>query len=439
MSNRGFVGSPRGVDPAARPATYSNAATLANPPQWLLDALGAEKAITGRPVTAATALRVSSVFACVQILARTVSTLPVKVYRRTGDGVEEATSHPLWDLVRTEPNDEMTGVDFRSSVQACLSLHNNAYIEIRSGGRGYPSELWPMHPRHVTPQRDDGGRLYYEIADELDGRGNVIRKGRKLSAGNVIHLKGLSFDGLVGVSSINYWRDVIALAQSLDNNAAKFFSNNSRVGLVLKHPGKIDPEAREYLKSQIEDENKGEDNAHKPLFLQGGLDASVLRGDNESSQMDESRQRQAREICALFGIPPHRAGISENVPRANVEEANRDFVTNTIRPIVTLWEAALNRSLLSRADRQTHFIEFNLAGLERGNLADRYASYAQGRQWGFLSVNEIRKLENLNPVEGGDEYLRPVNMQPVGDEIEPTEPAPVMAPAQPEDPTKDED
>ena len=392
--------------------------SLASPPQWLIDAITGRKSAAGTNVTAGSALRISTVFACVNLLARTVATLPIKIYRRRpGDGgVEEANNHALHDLIRYEPNPEMSSTSWRMAMEANRALYGNAFSEITWGADGRPSGIWPVHPNDVEVHRSKSMGIYYKVREVTDSDGDTIRPERVLLSYEMLHLQGLSFNGLSGVSSLDTWRDTIGLAQALDTNAAKFFGNGSRLGLILSHPGKLGVEARDFLKAQIKQEYSGTENAYKSMVLQEGMKVESPRSANNESQMDESRQRQAKEICAVFGVPPNKVGIMDNIPRANVEEANRDFSINTLRPIIEIHEAELNRSLLLKRERQRYFIEFDLKGLERGNLKDRSAYYASARQWGYLSANEIRRMENLNPIDGGDEYLAPVNMTPVGED-----------------------
>jgi HK97 family phage portal protein len=357
------------------------------------------------------------VFACVNLLARTVATLPLKIYKRQGRGIDEAKAHALYDLIKYEPNPEMSSTSWRMAMESCRSLYNNAYSEVTWGTDGRPSGIWPIHPSDVEMGRTNG-TIYYRVKAKVDEEGKEIKPERILMGNEMLHLRGLSFTGLAGVSSLDVWRDTIGLAQALDTNAAKFFGNGSRLGLILSHPGKLGVEARDFLKAQIKDQYEGVDNAFRSMVLQEGMKVESPRSANNESQMDESRQRQAKEICAIFGVPPNKVGILDNIPRANVEEANRDFAINTLRPIVEGWEAEMNRSLLLKRERRNYFIEFDLKGLERGSLKDRSAFYASARQWGYLSANEIRGLENLNPIDGGDEYLSPINMTAVGEDAE---------------------
>ncbi len=406
------------------------ASGLASPEQWLFDALwGGVSSSSGMRVTPEKAMGVATVFACVNLLSRAVGTLPLKIYRRSTDGesVEIARNHAVYSLIHDAPNPEMSSADFRMTMQFALSLHNNAYAEIVFGGDGRPREIWPIHPAFIQKKRDGRG-IYYDVTDEDTG------EVRQVSTENILHIRGLSPNGLVGMNILSAVRDVVGLAMALDTNLAKFFANGSRPGLILDHPSRLSGDAKEFLKKQIEERYQGADNSYRVMILQEGMKAATLRETNNDAQMAQQAERVAKQICAVFGVPPYKVGIIDNIPRANAEELNRDFNINTLRPIAVVWEQQMNRALLVPRERARYFIEFDLKGLERGSLKDRYASYALGRQWGWLSVNDIRKAENMNPVENGDIYLEPLNMQEAGSEPEPPDP-----PEPPTDPEEEED
>ena len=214
----------------------------------------------------------------------------------------------------------------------------------------------------------------------------------------------------MGIDLLGSVRECIALAIALQDNAAKFFGNGSRPGGVLEHPASLSEAAQERLRNQIESQTGGR-NLYRMLVLEEGLKYVAQRSENKDSQFDESRQAQDLNICRVFGVPPHKIGIMSGQPRANVEQDNLSFISETIRPICIRWQQTLNAKLLSAEERdQGFYIEFDLDALADSDLKSRFDSYAVARQWGWLSVNDIREREGLPSIEGGDVYLQPLNM-----------------------------
>lgn len=361
---------------------------------------------SGIRVTPLKALGVATVYACVSVLSRTISTLPIHVYRRTADGGKEpAPDHPVYDLIHNEPNRWTSSTDFREAMQQHLSLRNKAVAIIMRTRGGDIDSLVPVHPSdiqkiEITPMQD----LVYTIC------------GEKYLDEEIIHLKQMTGDGITSSDLIRTVNDVLGLAIALEENASKFFKNNSKPGGMLSHPSSLSDRAFERLRDEMENKHAGVENAYKLMILEEGLKYEASRTDNKDAQFDESRDRQDKAIARIFGVPPHKLGLVNSMPRSNVEQENISFVVETIRPICVKWEQTLNRKLLSREERRQYFIEFNLEGLLRGDIATRFEAYSKARQWGWLSVNEIRKKENLNPIgDQGDVYLQPMNMSSAGE------------------------
>lgn len=368
--------------------------------QWINSLLFGAGSAAGIAVTPAKAMGVATVYACVSVLARSVASLPLHVYERMPDGSRElAVDHPLYDLLHSSPNDDMTSLDCRMAMQANLSLRQNAYAVIgRARGSDRVIDITPVENHEVEPMRDRAtGQLFYKV------------KGDALFANEVLHLKGLSFNGLVAPDMIGEVRDVLGLALALDRNAASFFKNGSFPGGFLSHPGKLSKEAAERMRVSFEDQTGGA-NSYRLKVLEEGLQYIQGRMANKDAQMDESRERQAKEIARIFGVQGHKVGIVDNQPRANVEQDNISFVVDTLRPLLINWEQAMNAKLLSRAHRRRFYVEFNIAGLLRGDAKARFETYDIGIRNGIFNPNECRRMENMNPRDGGDAFLQPMNM-----------------------------
>ncbi len=380
---------------------------LGDPTEWLITALS-RKSAAGLSVTPGKVLGIAVVYACVNVISKCFATLPIRLHQEGEDGSKEVLKRdPLHQLLATTPNPEMSSVDFRRVMQAHLSLHNNAYAEIVRNGAGRPAQIYPIHPANIQPHRSASGELIYEFKHQLDGRPPV-------SASEIIHLRGLTFDGLYGYDPVSGLKDVFGLAMALDTNASKFFANDSKPGTILSTDQGLSDRAYNRLKESME-ESRGVEKAHQYKIFEEGLKILTARQANRESQMDESRARQALEICRIYNVPPHKVQILDNATFSNIEEQQIDWVADCILPLAVTWEAALNRSLLTERDRITgRFFKIDLRGLMRGKMQERADYYSKLITAGVMSRNEARVLEDLDPIEGLDAMLEPMNMQPAG-------------------------
>jgi HK97 family phage portal protein len=296
----------------------------------------------------------------------------------------------------------MTDFNFREVCQAHLCLHGNAFIAIRRNEAGQAVKLIPVHPDRVQVKvyKDE---KFYTIDDGKETFDDT----------EMIHILGLSFDGVVGKSVIEAARESIGLGLAADQFGGSFFGNGANVSAVLKHPGRLSDEAYKRLMSSWQRRYAGLDNAHKTAILEEGMSVEKVSISPSESQFLETRKFGVEDIARFFRIPLAYLGSLENSStRANIEEQGIQFQRNTILPWVKRWEAEFNRKLFP--NQKDYRIRFNMDGLLRGDINSRYSSYAIARQWGWLSVNDIRKHENLDPIEGGDTYLQPLNMVDAG-------------------------
>lgn len=382
---------------------------LKNPSDWMLDGtlLGTIASAAGITVTPAKAMGVSTVYACVNVVSRGFASLPVKLYRRQEDGSKvEIVDDRRSMMMRVEPNKEMTPFDLSMACQANLTLRNNAYAQILRDHLDRPLELIPIPNDDVLDIRRNSETKKIEY---------ILSDGRAMPQKKILHLKGMSFTGYVGSDLTSMAKDSIGLAIALEQSASSFFKNGQRPGLIGKHPGSLSDQAYTRLLKELKEEHGGADQSWKFLLLEEGLDLVQNRHSQRESQFSESRKDQALEIARYFGVPPHKVGIESNLPRANVEEQNIEFVTDVLGANVVLWEQQLNKWLLTDLEKvQGYFFEYNLDAVQRGNIQSRYEAYSKARQWGWMSVNDIRKRENQNPIENGDIYLEPQNMIEAG-------------------------
>lgn len=388
--------------------TKSVSSGIANPQAWLIDFLmGSSQAKSGSVVNEATALNCMTVYACVRVLAETLSSLPFFVYERDGDAKNKARSHPLYEVLHTQPNPEMTSMTFRETLQGHLCLWGNGYAEIEWAKGGWVKGLWPLRPDKTVPFRDKNTKkIFYRI--DLPTGGQEI-----LPALNVLHLRGLSGNGLLGYRPIQLMREAIGMALATEEYGARFFSNAANPGGVLEHPGKLGDTAYTRLKGDWAEKHQGLDNAHRIAILEEGMKWQQIGIPPEDAQFLQTRKFQKSEIAGAFRVPPHLVGDLEKATFSNIEHQGIEFVIHTMRPWLVRWEQECNVKLLSPTERQRLYTEMLVDGLLRGDTQSRYSAYSVGRQWGWLSADDVRSLENLNPLPDGQgkKYMVPLNMQ----------------------------
>jgi len=366
-----------------------------------LDEGGGSATSAGTAVSEDTAMRTSAVYACVKILAETVASLPLHLFKKEKNKKVKAEEHPLFSCLYETPNGETTSFNFREVMMTALLLWGNGYARIIRDKTGHVKELWYLRPDLMEVKRGESKKLRYEYSDESGG---VI----KYRPEQIFHVKGLSFDGIKGLSPIGQMKEAIGLALATEQYGATFFGNGARPGGVIEYPGTLkDPEK---LRESWNKVFQGSKNANKTAVLEGGAKFHTIGLPPEESQFLQTRKFQINEICRIFRVPPHLVGDLEKATFSNIEHQSIEFVQHTIRPWLVRWEQEISRSLLDDVERTKYFARFNVDGLLRGDYASRMNGYATGRQNGWLSANDIRELEDMNPIEGGDVYLVNGNM-----------------------------
>ena len=379
---------------AFRSSPNNPSTSLANPASWMFDGSASK---TGIAITEDSAMRLSAVFGAVRVISETIASLPWMVKQDFEGSTRNAAAHPINQLIHS-PNGIMTDFNFRETCQAHLCLHGNAFIAIKRNEAGQPIKLIPVHPDRVQVKvyKDE---KFYTIDDGKETFDDT----------EMIHILGLSFDGIVGKSVIEAARESIGLGLAADQFGGSFFGNGANVSAVLTHPGRLSDEAYKRLMASWQRRYSGLDNAHKTAILEEGMNLTKVSISPSESQFLETRQFGVVDIARFFRIPLAYLGSLENSStRANIEEQGIQFQRNTILPWVKRWEAEFNRKLFPNGN--DYYIRFNMDGLLRGDISSRYSSYATARQWGWLSVNDIRKFEGLDNIDNGDTYLQPLNM-----------------------------
>jgi HK97 family phage portal protein len=364
---------------------------------------------TGLAVNEYTALNYSAFFGAVALISSQVAAPPLILYKRlTAGGKDRLPKHSLYWLLHDEPNPEMSSFVFRESMTAHAITWGNGYAEIERDGADRPKALWPLTPNRVTPMRDRNKNLVYEVQNPDGGKPTY------LPMRNMLHLPGLGFDGTMGYSVVSKARESIGLGLATERFGGSFFGNGATFGGILKHPGKLSDNAKKHLVDQIETKHQGLSRAHRFLLLQEAMDYVQTGVPPEAAQFLQTREFQIIEICRWLMLPPHKLRDLSRATFSNIEQQAIEFVTDTLRPWFVRWEQEINRKLILPLEQGIQFAEHLVDSLLRGDIASRYAAYAVGRQWGWLSADDVREKENLNPLGGGDGaiYLVPTNMAP---------------------------
>ncbi|MEU2450064.1 phage portal protein [Streptomyces sp. NPDC012765] len=396
-------------------ATAGPLSGMATPEKWVEDWFrGGTANSAGIRVDQDTALTYAPLFAGVRVISEDLAGLPLHLYERlVPRGKERARTHPLYALLHDQPNPMMTSVQLRETLQGHALTWGNGVAQLVTHPRtGVIEEIWPLRPDRlrICVRRTGAGSFerVYQYRDEVNGISAT------LLADEVLHIGGLGFDGVRGYNVVEHAANAIGLGLATEHFGAKFFSNNSAPGGALSHPGNLSPEARKRMATDWENIHSGIDRAHRVAILEEGVTWQQVGIPNDAAQFLETRRMQVTEIARWLRIPPHKIGDLERATFSNIEQQQLDYVASALNVWLVRWEQAILTQLLLPEERERYYAEHLVDSLLRGDTLTRFQAYAIGRQWGWLSANDIRDRENENPVEGGDDYLVPMNMIPAG-------------------------
>jgi HK97 family phage portal protein len=402
---------------------------------WLAEATGAAERITdpfdprlwgqalqltiaGVTVTPEAGDQLGVVQSVKERLGGTVSSLPMMVFERGASGARRpAPEHPVFKLLHSRPGGGQTAQEFRDELTRHLCWWRNAYSIIRPDAAGFPvGSLEQVHPSRVRDVKRVNGKRVYWIAD-LPPSTEV----RTYSEDEVWHIRKapLSKDGLRGLPVWETARETIGKAIGVEQFGARFFANSSHTGGVIEHPGKF--KDKEEQSNFLETWRAGGSgpNQHRDRLLLHGATYNPPALTNEASQFLETKKESKYELASLWNMPGHMVGLMDRATFSNIEQQSIEYVVHTLGPWIAAIEQSAERDLLIGEDQDKYFVEFNVSGLLRGDIKTRWAAYAQGRQWGWLSVNDIRRLENMDGIgPAGDVYVQPLNMVPAGSSAE---------------------
>ena len=387
--------------------TEEQRATLKNPDRALIEALrGGLATAAGVYVSDEGALTYGAVLACVRVLSESVASLPCILYERIEEvgrlGKQRATGHSLYRVLHNKPNLEMSAFEMWEMAIVHLLLWGNFYAEIVVDGRGDAVQLWPIPPKRVTPMRSADKRLVYDVA--------LPDERRLFDAEWIFHVSGMRTAGLTGMSIVGQAREAIGLGMAAEQYGSSVFENGTVPGGVLEHPGALSDDAYRRLQATWSGRHRGISNAQRLAILEEGMKYAKVGIPPEDAQFLETRKFQRSEIAGMFRVPPHMIGDLERATFGNIEQQSLEYVVYSLQPWLRRIESRANGWLLMEQEQGRYFAEFLVDGLLRGDVVSRNQAYSTARQWGWMSVNEIRGRENLNPIPEGDVYLQPMNM-----------------------------
>lgn len=358
----------------------------------------------GYAITADTALQTATVFRCVDVIAKTMASLPCVLYKKTSNGKEKAQNHDLYEILHSMPNPETTAFDFWMMYIFNLLLTQGAYAVVIRDGFGAVSELWNVPTQNVYKCRNaESGEQYIVVKD-----GDKSKKYY-----DFMFTPNMRFNSTDPSDPISIAGHVLKLTNNLNVFASDFFANGTNLGGIVEYPGKMGAEAFERFKQSWTDSYAGVTKAHKIAFLESGVKFTPMGKNPVEAQALESRKFQIFEICRYFGVPPHKVFELDRATYNNIEQSNTEFVQESLTPMATRIEQTIFRDLLLPAERKKYYAKFSINGLLRGDVATRSAFYNTMRQIGVLNANEIRGLEDFEEIseeDGGDEYLVNGNM-----------------------------
>ena len=372
-------------------------------PSTVWDEIANDDGVSPVRINERSSQQIAAVFQAVQVIAGDVGQLPAIAYERVDEGKRRAVSHPAYRLLRRAPNPEMGPFQFKYLMQSRCCLWGNAYAYIQRQS-GLPVALWPIEPGSIHPVRVDG-QLVYSVIGE-DGRHEM------LDASEVFHLRGPGTDDLAGSSVVTLARESMSAGMQADRYANRFLLNNATPPISLEFPEAVDKDTAQNILKRWSSRHAGPHNAGKPGFLDRGGKVNTYAMNHQDAQFLETRRFTKSEIASWFNLPPHKVGDLENATFSNIEQQSIDYVVFSLMPWLVRWQDECNRKLMQpeEIENDRYFVEFLTAALVRGDLQARMEAYNLGINSGIFTFNEVRAMENLNPVEGGDRRLVPLNM-----------------------------
>jgi HK97 family phage portal protein len=363
---------------------------------------------TGKTISPDNAMEAPTVYACVRLISQTLARMPWQVLRNSADGASNDVTHPVYQLLNGEANEDMTSFVFREAqISDCL-LYGNSFAYISRSASGLPIALERLRPDLCYLQRDPQNQPFYKYWSGKAGEGasaDIIN--RTFRPYDILHVVGPGADGILGEAAIHRMRDLIGMELELQEFTSRFFANNCRPAGVLSMPGRLSAEGANRLREAFARVHSGAQGAGKVAILEEGLKYDAISTNAKDSDLDSMKKFCRQQIAAAFNVPSHRVGDNDGVSYSSAEQANAVFVQSTLAGWAARLEQEVNRKLIKRGDDVTTRISFD--DLLRGDMSTRFSAYAVAVTNGILTPNEIRAREGLPAVEGGESIRLPLN------------------------------
>lgn len=363
---------------------------------------------TGKTISPDNAMEAPTVYACVRLISQTLARMPWQVLRNSADGASNDVTHPVYQLLNCEANEDMTSFVFREAqISDCL-LYGNSFAFINRNPAGTPVGMERLRPDLVYMMRDAANQPYYQYwTGKADEKASEEIKQRKFRPYDILHVVGPSADGMLGEAPIHRMRDLIGMELELQEFTSRFFANNCRPAGVLSMPGRLSAEGANRLREAFARVHSGAQGAGKVAILEEGLKYDAISTNAKDSDLDSMKKFCRQQIAAAFNVPSHRVGDNDGVSYSSAEQANAVFVQSTLAGWAARLEQEVNRKLIRRGDDVTTRISFD--DLLRGDMSTRFSAYAVAVTNGILTPNEIRAREGLPAVDGGESIRLPLN------------------------------
>ncbi len=365
---------------------------------------------TGIVITPQTASTLSAVNAAVRLLSDTFAMLPLFVYKRIKGGKQIEDSLELYRMLHISPNKYQTPFEFKELMMTSICYRGNGYAEKILNLSTGELELFPRNPDRMIPFWAPNGEKAY-LYLPMDGKQRIIMQDEMVHIMFAPDMMDTSANyGLVGLDPIQVFRRSLGLTIGAEEFGARFYKNDATPRTVLEHPGKLTETAYNRLKKDWPESYAGVNNSNKTAVAEEGMKIRTLQTSPENSQFLETRKFQVVEIARWFRVPPHMIGSLEGATFSNIEMQSLEFLIYSLQPWLVKWEQALTKDLINTEENPDLFIKFQIAALLRGDTAARTAYYIAGKQWGWFSTNDIRRMEDMNDIDNGNIYLQPLNM-----------------------------
>lgn len=400
-----------------------------------LDAWIGPHASSREVVNPQTMLGIAAAFAAVRNISEDLGKLPTCLYTEDSEGNKERlndSNYPVQRLLRA-PNSEMTPMSFRETLTAHALSYGSGYAEIQRNVQGTPVALWPLVPSDVTIVRDVNGNLKYRVFIRTNQYNEAVaRPGQsyyvELNPDDVLHVRGLGYNGISSYCLSIILRECFGNAIAIDRFTGGFFGNGLAPSGVFIHPQALSAQAITNLRQSLERRYAGAANSHNVMILEEGMQYTPTSTNNDNAQLNELKQLTVDEVARIFRIPPHKIGSLARATFSNIEQQSLEYVSDCLQPWAVRWEQEIERKLI--ADGSDIYVRFDFNSLLRGDSAARGAFYTQMLSNGVYSINDVRRMEDMEPIDDGDEHFIQSNLVSLDKALNPPPPpAPVVAPA----------